>query len=83
MDGRVVQIAQAAREELIAATSVRETINRVAGGAEQSAGDAEKVLAAAGELLHAAGTLEGLVQQFQLVALPEDGVDCTAPLLDF
>ncbi len=83
VDGRVVQIAQAAREELIAATSVRETINRVAGGAEQSAGDAEKVLAAAGELLHAAGTLEGLVQQFQLVALPEDGVDCTAPLLDF
>jgi methyl-accepting chemotaxis protein len=72
VDGRVDQIAQAANHEAEAATAVSDTIQHVATSARESANGAEQVVAATGELLGTAKTLEGMVEQFHLIALPED-----------
>lgn len=72
VDGRVDQIAQAADHEAVAATAVRDTMHQVATSARESASGAERVVAASGELLGTAKTLEGMVEQFHLVALPQD-----------
>jgi len=74
VDGRVGEIAQAAREEAATATMVSETMSKVAARAQESATGAEQVVAAAEELLGTANILEGLVQQFDIRKLPEDGV---------
>jgi methyl-accepting chemotaxis protein len=72
MDGRVDQIAQAANRETQTANSVSETIQHVAASARETAAGAEQVMAATGELHGTARTLEGMVEQFQLIELPED-----------
>ena len=72
VDGRVDQIAQAADHEAVAATAVRDTMHQVATSARESASGAERVVAASGELLGTAKTLEGMVEQFHPVALPQD-----------
>ena len=72
MDGRVDQIAQAANRETQTANSVSETIQQVAASARETATGAEQVMAATGELHGTARTLEGMVEQFQLIDLPED-----------
>jgi methyl-accepting chemotaxis protein len=71
VDGRVEQIANAAREEAAAANGVNATIQRVALRAEESAAGAEQVVAVAGELLQTASTVELLVKQFHLEAMAE------------
>jgi methyl-accepting chemotaxis protein len=70
VDGQVDQIAKAAHEESKAATAVSDTMFKVASSAQQSASNVEMVVAATGELLITADTLEGLVKQFELDALP-------------
>jgi methyl-accepting chemotaxis protein len=66
VDGRVGQIAQAARDEAEAATGVSQTMQRVAANAGESASGAEQVVAASGDLLETAHSLEALVQQFDM-----------------
>ncbi len=75
VDGRVDQIAQAARDEAAAANGVSDTISQVASSAQQSAASSEQVVAAAGELLGTANSIESLVKQFQLRTIPEDRLD--------
>ncbi len=72
MDGRVEQIAQAAHREAAAATAVTGTMHRVAESARESAAGAGQVVAASGELAGTAKALEGMVEQFHLIALPQD-----------
>jgi methyl-accepting chemotaxis protein len=72
VDGRVGEIAQAAREEAATATMVSETMSRVAARAQESATGAGQVVAAAEELLGTANSLEGLVQQFDIHAVSGD-----------
>jgi methyl-accepting chemotaxis protein len=72
VDGRVEQIAEGARHEADAATSVSGNMRRVADSARESASGAEHVVAATGQLLSTANSLDRLVQQFHLTALPQD-----------
>ena len=72
VDGRVGEIAQAAREEAATATMVSEKMSRVAARAQESATGAGQVVAAAEELLGTANSLEGLVQQFDIHAVSGD-----------
>lgn len=71
VDGRVEQIADAARDEAAAANSVSESMRRVAASADESAGGAEQVVAATGELLQTANTVVSLVQEFHLEAIAQ------------
>ena len=73
VDGRVDKIAQAAREEASTATVVSETMGKMAARAQESAAGAEQVVATAKELLGTASSLEGLVEQFDMHSLPQDG----------
>ncbi|MGD0800571.1 MAG: Cache 3/Cache 2 fusion domain-containing protein [Terracidiphilus sp.] len=63
---RVEQIAKDAHHEAVAARQVSDSMRQMAANAKDNASGTEQVLAAAGELLSTAGTLDGLVQQFQL-----------------
>lgn len=72
VDDRMGQIARAAHTEVAAANAVSTTIRNVAASARESTEEAEQVVAATGDLLKTAHVLEGLVQQFQLVDLPQD-----------
>ncbi len=72
VDGRVDQIAQAAHHETNSANAVSETIHHVATSAKETESGAEQVMAVTGELLDTAKTLEGIVEQFHLVDLPQD-----------
>ncbi len=72
VDGRVDQIAQAANQETDSANAVSETIHRVATSAKETESGAQQVMAASGELTVTAKTLEGMVEQFHLIALPQD-----------
>lgn len=72
VDGKVDQIAQAANHETAAANSVSETIQQVATSARGSSSGAEQVVAATTELLCNAKTLEGMVDEFHLIDLPQD-----------
>lgn len=72
VDGKVEQIAQAASHETAVANSVSETIYQVATSARESSSGAEQVVAVTTELLGTAKTLEGMVEQFHLVDLPQD-----------
>ena len=72
VNGRVDDIAKAARQESAAADAVSSTMIKVANSTQQSADGAVLVVAATGELLSTASNLESLVQQFQLSDLPED-----------
>jgi methyl-accepting chemotaxis protein len=72
VEGRVVQIAQAARQEAGAAEAASRAMRTVATSSHESAGGAEQVVAATGELLATARTLESMVEQFHLMELPED-----------
>jgi methyl-accepting chemotaxis protein len=72
VDGRVEKISEAADHEASAATAVSDTMYQVASSARESASGAERVVAASGELLGTARSLEGMVEQFQLIDLPQD-----------
>jgi methyl-accepting chemotaxis protein len=72
VDGRIEQIAEAAREEASAATALSERVNVVASSARQSASGAEQVVGASGELLGIAKKLENMVERFQMRDLPQD-----------
>lgn len=72
VDGRVEQIAEAAKSEAATATDVSNNMRHVATSAKESASGAERVVAATGELLGTARSLEGMVEQFRLVDLPQD-----------
>jgi methyl-accepting chemotaxis protein len=72
VEGRVVQIAQAAHQEAAAAEAASRAMRTVATSSHESAGGAEQVVAATGELLATARTLESMVEQFHLMELPED-----------
>ena len=71
VDGRVEQIADAAREEASAANGVSETMRRVAASAEESSTGAEQVVAATGELLETANIVVSLVQEFHLQSMAQ------------
>jgi methyl-accepting chemotaxis protein len=72
VDARVGQIANDAREEAATARQVSETMSRVAARAQESAAGSVQVVAATEQLLATAGSLESLVEQFDLRDLPED-----------
>lgn len=72
VDGRVEQIAEAANQEAAATQAVSATMQKVEATSQESAAGAEQVVATTTELLETAGVLEGMVEQFHLVALPED-----------
>ena len=72
VDGRVEQIAQAANHETDSASAVSETIHRVAASARETESGAEQVMEVTGELLSTARKLEGMVEEFHLVALEQD-----------
>ncbi len=72
VDGRVDQIAQAARHEAEATRTVSHTITQVASSASESAKAAEQVLYATNQLQSTASSLEQLVAQFDLQSLPQD-----------
>jgi len=70
--GRVAQIAQAADHEVAAATAVSETMRSVAVSARESSSGAEQAVAASEQLLGTAKMLEAMVEEFHLVAMPQD-----------
>ena len=72
VDHRVEEIAQAAQREATVATQVSDTIHKVAASTEESVRGAEQVVAASSELLGTAQRLQGMVEEFNLVDLPED-----------
>jgi methyl-accepting chemotaxis protein len=72
VDGRVEKIAESANHEVTAAIAVSDTMRTVASSARESSLGAEQAVAASGQLLGNAKTLQAMVEQFQLVALPED-----------
>lgn len=72
VDGRVEQIASSANQEAAAASSVSETMHQVASSSKESAKGIEQVVGATGELLDTARNLEGMVEQFHLMELPQD-----------
>jgi methyl-accepting chemotaxis protein len=72
VDSRVERIAEAANHEVGAATAVSNTMRTVASSARESSGGAEQAVAASEQLLGTAKMLEAMVEQFHLVALPQD-----------
>jgi methyl-accepting chemotaxis protein len=72
VDGQVEQIAKSANHEVTAATAVNDTMRTVASSARESSLGAEQAVAASAQLLGNAKTLQSMVEQFHLVALPED-----------
>ena len=72
VDNRIARIAENARAEAVSANSVSETMGQVAESAQASASGADQVGTTACDLLNTARALEELVQQFQLVTMPQD-----------
>jgi methyl-accepting chemotaxis protein len=72
VDGRIEQIAEAARHEASAATELSEKMRVVASSARESARGAEQVVDASDQLSGIAGELETLVERFEMRDLRQD-----------